>query len=243
MTVAIDAQIAEAGYAFVRAADVHAALAASGSLSDWPAFAESWNHLDVDTYLAEHARYRRRRFGVYRADAGGAIERQPHQPHYQHVDYNRLFGGVERWFSPIDSDVGGGPTMTTILRFCTRLFGSLAPSAASWRVEAHQFRIEARSDLAGEPTPEGVHHDGVDFVLVLLVDRVNIVSGTTTVYDGDARPLGSFTLTEPFDAALVDDRRVAHGVTPVSPLDPSRSGHRDVLVVTFLNAWRPTPTR
>jgi len=40
-------------------------------------------------------------------------------------------------------------------------------------------------------------------------------------------------LTNPFDAALVDDARVAHGVTPVSPLDPSRPGHRDVLVVTF----------
>jgi len=236
MTVTIDAQIADVGYAFVRAADVRAALAASGSLSDWPAFAESWNHLDVDTYLAERARYRRRRFAPYRADAGGAIERQPHQPHYQHVDYNRLFGGVERWFSPIDSNVGDGPVMTTILRFCTRLFGSLAPDVASWRVEVHQFRIEARSDLAGEPTPEGVHRDGVDFVLVLLVDRDNIVSGTTTVYDGEGRPLGSFTLTEPFDAALVDDRRVSHGVTPVSPLDPSRAGHRDVLVVTFRRA-------
>ena len=70
-------------------------------------------------------------------------------------------------------------------------------------------------------------------MLVLLVNRDNIVSGTTTVYDRDARPLGSFTLTEPFDAALVDDRRVAHGVTPVASLDPSRPGYRDVLVVTF----------
>ena len=233
MALAIDAQIADAGYAFVRAADVRAALAASGSLSDWPTFAESWNHLDVDTYLGERAPYRRRRFAVYRADATGAIERQPHQPHYQDVDYNRLFGGVERWFAPIDSSVGDGPAMRTILRFCARLFGSLAPGVASWRVETHQFRIEARSDLPGEPTPEGVHRDGVDFVLVLLVNRDNIVSGTTTVYDRDARPLGSFTLTEPFDAALVDDRRVAHGVTPVASLDPSRPGHRDVLVVTF----------
>ena len=241
MAVAIDAHIAEAGYAFVRAADMRAALAAE-SLADWPAFAESWNDLDVDTYLAERSRYRRRRFAVYRASSNGAIERQPHQPHYQHAEYNRLFGGVERWFSPIDATVGSGPTMTRIIGFCARLFGSLAP-APSWRVEVHQFRIEARSDLPGEPTPEGVHRDGVDFVLVLLVNRENIVSGTTTVYDADARPLGSFTLTEPLDAALVDDRRVAHGVTPVAPLDRSRPGHRDVLVVTFLNAWGPTPTR
>jgi len=70
-------------------------------------------------------------------------------------------------------------------------------------------------------------------VLVLLVSRENIVSGTTTVFALDGRPLGTFTLTEPFEAALVDDHRVAHGVTPVAPFDPSRPGHRDVLVVTF----------
>ena len=38
-------------------------------------------------------------------------------------------------------------------------------------------------------------------------------------HDNDARPdgapLGSFTLTDPFDAALVDDARVDHGVTAV----------------------------
>ena len=37
----------------------------------------------------------------------------------------------------------------------------------------------------------------------------------------------------PFDAALVDDARVAHGVTPVRAIDPGQPAHRDVLVVTF----------
>jgi hypothetical protein len=45
--------------------------------------------------------------------------------------------------------------------------------------------------------------------------------------------LGSFTLTAPLDAALVDDARVFHGVTAVEALDPALPAHRDVLVVTF----------
>jgi hypothetical protein len=49
----------------------------------------------------------------------------------------------------------------------------------------------------------------------------------------DRRELGSFTLIEPLDAALVDDARVFHGVTPVIALDPAQPAHRDVLVVTF----------
>jgi hypothetical protein len=223
--------LAESGYAFAHAPTMREDLERAGRLSDWPAFAESWNDLELDQYLAE--RCRRRRFAVYAIRAGGTIERLPHQPHYQHEDYNRLFGGVERWFAPIEPRIGESETMRTILRCCQQLFGALAPAVTAWHVEVHQFRIEARAEAPGKPTPEGVHRDGVDFVLVLLVNRDNIVSGTTTVYDLEGRALGSFTLTEPLDAALVDDARVAHGVTPVAPLDPARPGHRDVLVVTF----------
>jgi hypothetical protein len=78
-----------------------------------------------------------------------------------------------------------------------------------------------------------VHRDGVDYVLVLLIARHNVVSGTTTIHDADRRLLGEFTLTDPFDAALVHDARVYHGVTPVEPLDPAAAAYRDVLVVTF----------
>jgi hypothetical protein len=225
--------LADAGYAFVHAAAMRDALEADGSLPDWDDFAASWDRLELDQYLAERERCRRRRFAVYTAGADGRVERQPHQPHYQHQDYNRLFGGIERWFAPIEETIGESETMRTILRFCDSLFRSLAPDAGAWHVEVHQFRIEARAQAPGHPTPEGVHRDGVDFVLVLLVNRRNIVSGTTTVYDAAGTALGSFTLTEPLDAALVDDRRVAHGVTPVAPLEPSHPGHRDVMVVTF----------
>ena len=55
-------------------------------------------------------------------------------------------------------------------------------------------------------------------MLVLLIHRRNIVSGTTTIHAPDRRQLGNFTLTRPFDAALVDDARVYHGVTPLSRL-------------------------
>jgi hypothetical protein len=232
--------LADRGFLFVSAAEMSKALAASGSLSDWPTFADSWNDLELDRYLAEGGRCRKRRFAVYLVGGEGSVERQAHQPHFQHREYNALFGGIERWFAPIAADIGAGQTMGTVLRFCARTFGALAPSGARWHVEAHQFRIEARAEAPGEPTPEGVHRDGVDFVLVLLISRVNIVSGVTTVYDLGGSPLGTFTLTDPFDATLVDDRRVAHGVTPVAPLDPARPGSRDVLVVTFRRVAQQT---
>lgn len=38
---------------------------------------------------------------------------------------------------------------------------------------------------------------------------------------------------QPFDAAIVNDERVMHGVTPIVQLDETQAAYRDVLVVTF----------
>lgn len=224
------------GFAFVGAAPMRALLEPHGTLTDWPAFVASWGDLATDHYLADHRRYRRRRHAIFAITAGAEITRAAHQPHYQSRDYNRLYGGIDRWFEPIAPDIGTGASFRCVLHFCTLLFGALAPDVRAWRVEAHQFRIEARADELGQPTPEGVHRDGVDYVLVLLVARRNIASGTTTIHACDGNVLGNFTLTATFDAALVDDARVLHGVTPVEPLDPAQPAYRDVLVVTFKRA-------
>jgi hypothetical protein len=219
------------GYRFVRADDMRALLKQAGDLTDWPEFAASWNDLGPDTYMADGGRYRKRRHAVFAVTATG-ITRQPAQPHFQSRDYNTLNGGIERWFEPVTKRSGSGPSLLTVLVFCRTVFGMLTQSRV-WHVEVHQFRIEARRGEAGRPTPEGLHRDGVDYVLVLLVNRTNIVSGVTSVHNLAGTQLGEFTLTQPFDAALVDDTRVLHGVTPVEPLDPAAPGNRDVLVVTF----------
>jgi hypothetical protein len=225
------------GFAFVPAADMRALLEASRPLRDWDAFAASWDDLPWDEYLARYGRYRRRRHAVFYAARGGGIELAARrEPHYQSPDYNPLQGGIERWFEPIAPQVVSGSSMCAILQWCRGLFDALASDIVRWRIEAHQFRIEARAELPGQPTPEGMHRDGVDYVLVLLIARRNIASGTTTIRALDRHALGSFTLTEPFDAALVDDVRVFHGVTAVKPVDARQPAHRDVLVVTFKRA-------
>jgi hypothetical protein len=235
----LQASLTREGYVFVHADAMGVALEAFGPLDDWQAFAGSWNDLELDEHMADGGRYRRRRHAVFAAsEPGSAVTREPHQPHYQGLDYNPLNGGVARWFAPVSPAVGEGRSLQTILTFCHALFGRLAPATTRWKVEVHQFRIEARSDSEGRPTPEGMHRDGVDYVLVLLVNRRNIASGTTAILGADGRELGRFTLTQPLDAALVDDARVSHGVTAVQALDPSAPAYRDVLVVTFKSSQR-----
>lgn len=220
------------GFAFLTAEVMHQWLPVD-ELSDWPQFVASWGDLAADSYLAAQGRHRRRRHATFSAPANGEVRREPHQPHFQSLQYNTLQGDLQRWFEPILPSIGDGEALRHILDFCRDCFSALAPAVRQWHIEVHQFRIEARADEAGEPTPEGVHRDGVNYVLVLLIDRTNIESGTTTIHALDGELLGSFTLTRPLDAALVDDARVFHGVTAVTPTDPEQAAHRDVLVVTF----------
>lgn len=222
------------GFAFVRASAMRALLTEAG-LRDWDGFARSWDDLGLDTYMADGGRYRKRRhaaFAVSGSADGAEVARKPHQPHYQSRDYNALNGGIARWFAPVADEVADGPALPAVLRLCHRVFDALTPAPA-WHVEVHQFRIEARPGEEGRPTPEGMHQDGVDWVLVLLVRRENVAEGETSIHGPDRQRLASFTLAEPTDAAWVDDGRVFHGVTPVVPLDPGQPAYRDVLVVTF----------
>jgi hypothetical protein len=230
----IEQALATQGFAHVPAAEMRRLFEQAGLL-DWPSFADSWNDLGMDQYMADGGRYRRRRHAAFSVSGAGA-RRKAHQPHYQSRDYNALNGGLARWFEPVLESTAAHPALRAILRTGFLIFdGCTDPMTRpdSWHVELHQFRIAARAGEDGQPTPEGLHRDGVDWVMVLLVKRENVASGETSIHDMTKRKLGSFTLTTPMEAALVDDGRVYHGVTAIAPVDAGKPAFRDVLVVTF----------
>ncbi len=209
------------------------ALLGPAALADWAGFADSWNDLGLDGFMADGGRYRKRRFAAFAATPESVV-RKPHQPHYQSRDYNALNGGVQRWFEPVTDAIADHPVTRAVIARGLSIFHPITlQPPASWHVELHQFRIEARADEAGQPTPEGAHRDGVDWVIVMLVDRVNVLSGVTDIYAPGGKSLGSFTLTTAGDAVFLNDLRVLHGVTAIRPDDPAQAARRDVLVVTF----------
>ncbi len=198
----------------------------------WPSFAASWNELGPDRFMADGGRYRKRRHAVFSLSEG-TFTRAPHQPHYQSRDYNMLNGGVQRWFDPLTPETASNPAFTALLNLCRDIFLTGPDLTTDWHIEIHQFRIEPAPDETGQPTPEGMHRDGVDWVAVILIDRLNVGEGVTAICGPGRQPLGTFTLTDPLDTVFLDDHRVLHGVTPIHRLDPAKAGHRDVLVVTF----------
>ncbi|MBB4838553.1 hypothetical protein HNP52_001622 [Sphingomonas kyeonggiensis] len=229
-------QLADKGYVHVDAADFRA-MAHAADPAEFARFAASWDDLAQDEYMADGGRYRRRRYAAFTFQGARAV-RKPHQPHFQSIDYNPLNGDTQRWFAPATDALVELPITRNLFALCTPLFSALdGDPEQRWDGEFHQFRIEALGGEAGQPTPEGMHRDGVDWVLVMLVDRRNVEAGTTHIID-EAGRRDSFTLVTPGEAVLLDDRRIRHGVTAIHALDPALSACRDVLVVTWRRARR-----
>ncbi len=132
-------------------------------------------------------------------------------------------------------DVIDGPMLRRLLRGATLCFEGAGESAGAsrWHVELHQFRVETSAQELGRPTPEGMHRDGVDWVLVMLIDRLNAAEGVTEVEVAGQPGIDRFTLAAPGDAVLLDDHRVRHGVTPIRPIAQDMPAYRDVFVATW----------
>jgi hypothetical protein len=223
------AALRDTGFARVAAPALTALLGVERAGLD--ALRPSWGRLPADAHLRDGGRYRRRRHGSYVVDvARGCIERSERRAHWQPVDYNALHGGFERWFEPIEPDVETSAAWTAAIVGFGRLFARLRP-LARWYVEAHQFRIDTTGGI-GRPTPEGAHRDGVDFVVIMLVGRMNIRGGESRVFEADGPRGMRFTVTDAWSALLIDDARVIHETTPIQPAGAG-AGWRDTLVLTF----------
>jgi hypothetical protein len=225
------AAVASRGFVLIDGPVMGALIGAGTIEGDAPGFADSWNELPPDKHMADGGHYRRRRHAVYHAEAG-RVTRQADQPHYQSLAHNPLNGGVPRWFAPVRAAIGEGVLLRSAIRLLVSTADRVRGRSGRWRVEVHQFRIEADAAEAGLPTPEGMHRDGVDFVLVMLIGRRNAARGVSTIADAAGAPLVKVRLTEAFDTMILDDARVRHGVSPIEPLDPTRPAIRDALVVT-----------
>ena len=232
---ALGGALREHGHAVLGPSGLRTLLGADASGLD--ALRPSWNDLPPDGHLRDGGRYRRRRHACFVVE-GAAIEQVPHRAHWQPVEYNALHGGIERWFEPMLESVVAQPAWRALLRELGAQC-QLGSGVRPWYVEAHQFRIDT-TDGIGRPTPEGAHRDGVDFVAVLLIDRVGIKGGETRVFDATGPSGLRFTMTEPWTTLLLDDARVIHESTPIQPLE--EGGHRDTLVLTFRRGGFQGPT-
>jgi len=79
-----------------------------------------------------------------------------------------------------------------------------------------------------------MHRDGVDWVCVILIKRLNVSGGTTRVADMTGKEIQALLLANELDLVFLNDRCLAHAVAPIRRMDPRRPGFRDALVITLV---------
>jgi hypothetical protein len=205
----------------------------------WARFASHWEDLAPDSYAAELGTRLLRRYGHFAFRlSDGTARLMPHRAFVQPERSNPLYVGCNRHFEPLTESFVRDPLLHNLLELLGRMATAL-DDAAEWSAKVTPFRVVASADGSGEPTPEGLHRDGVTLVSALLVDRRNVIGGSSAVHDLGGQRLLTTTLSEPGSLLLNDDRRTLHGVSPIRPAIPDAPAQRDVLVITFAPSMPP----
>lgn len=191
---------------------------------------DSYDRCPVDEYMGNGTRFKR--FSQYRLHhdevEGWRFELLEHRDYTAFTKFNPVAGGIKRKYLPIEVD------FTPLIRVGMEVFG--LDESEDWQINVHQNRTRAEGDRVGPLTPEGVHHDGHEFVMIAVLRRNNVGGGKTRLWQpGADAPFWDGTL-EPGQAVLLDDRALQHDVTDVTSADGG-PGHRDIVIVAF-SRWK-----
>jgi hypothetical protein len=203
---------------------------------DVTTFANHWSNLTLDRHMGDGGTYRYRRYGEFEAQPGALRRQLPHGPYEQPKYINNLNGGVPRLFDPLEDSFVSHPLFNRLLDWLTRVYDQCEGAPQNWNIRLHPYRVVASSVEAGNPTPEGLHRDGVDYIVSMLVMRNNVVGGESTITDNQGQVLWQRTLQGPLDIMIGQDAQIMHAVSPVTPSERGVAAWRDVLVVAFTRA-------
>ncbi len=206
----------------------------------WEDLRAEYPHLPADEFLPGGARYRFRRYdSFYYLPGAGELRLLPHQDYFQSEDINAVTGGMVRRFAPLTDATVNNPFLHELIAFDFDQF-PLADEAMReqpWQVDVHQIFVKSEPGQQGQPTPEGVHRDGAEFVTVHLAALHNAAGGLVSVYDDDRQLLESFRLERILDSYLFHDAILWHGVTPIYSADGVNPAERGIL--TFDYHYKP----
>jgi argininosuccinate synthase len=204
---------------------------------NWKQFSLSWNDLDRDEYMADGGMYRYRRYSEFLINSQDlTIHNMPNVPYTQSKNINHLNGGIERYYSAISNQIKSNQAFENVLKYFTKKISRIEGKHKKYLIQIFQNRILTSTSGVGLPTPEGIHRDGVDYVLTLLINRVGIVGGVSSLYKAsDKSILTSIQLENPGDFIFADDNQLLHDVTPLHTNSESAEGYRDVLIAMFKN--------
>lgn len=220
------------GWGYAKGADMKASFGLDEQ--SWQGFAAFWQRLSLDGHMADGGTYRHRRYSAFELNyQRSSLLRMPHGPYEQASNINKLNGGIARHFPPLEEAMVSHPFFLDLLFSMARIFDCAAGGSGTWDVRLHPYRICSNELEQGKPTPEGLHRDGVDYIVMMLIGRSGVTGGVTRVTDALGNTLFETTLAEPLDIIVGDDHQIMHEVSPLHCAQAGVQGHRDALVIAF----------
>lgn len=192
---------------------------------------DSYDACPVDEYMGRGTRYKR--FSQYRISPPReghrwSFEVLPHRDYTAYKKFNPVGGGMRRTYEPIQADftslIGHGIEALDL------------DGSEDWQINVHQNRSRAERGRPAPLTPEGVHHDGHEFVMIAVLRKVNVAGAQTRLWKpGAGEPFWTGAL-EARQAVLLDDHAIAHDVTAVQSAN-GEPAYRDIFIVAF-SRWK-----
>jgi len=215
-------------------------------------FAQSCQDLPRDEQAGNHNRYRR--YGNFvLLPWSGTLEAVPPvwndrkkqlvSNYMQSPQLNPEYNGQLRFFAPLTDGQAKNGFLRHAIMTSFRSIEWQHPSQPV-SIGCHLIRLEATLELAGISSPDLVHRDGEPFTVAALIDRQGVIGGENLITVPevanrhpseikDEAIIERFTLDRPWDGWIVDDKRVAHYVSPVTVADGHQRGARTVVLIDF----------
>jgi hypothetical protein len=200
--------------------------------------------------------FRRSRNARFCFDTGtGRVYRTEAQPFVltSEEDFVRHDSGQIRHFAGIDARTQSNATFQALLLFQLLVTGEveithrpgLDYDSDKWICTAFHLRTVSTAELTGEPALEGVHSDGVDHTMTVLLGVRNMTddSAMTCIHDMQERNGTRWQDVDPelaiarwrhsdfLDTLLVADHERKHSVSAVERKNPAEPARRDMLIL------------
>lgn len=159
------------------------------------------------------------------------IKRTPARPLVQtgENDYRR----EARKFPEMSHEITSHREFQKLLGRIADVIESIHRHAENLVVTVHQMGVSARHGRFGSNAPEGIHKDGVDYIIsALVMERKAIRGGVSNIFDADKKTLLLNYTLQPGEGIFQSDTESPfwHDVTPIylDPNSPEEEGKRNI---------------
>jgi len=151
------------------------------------------------------------------------------------MDESLDFRLAKRTFDELSEDKVDGDLLKILDYLATNLREG-DPAIKALNVVVHHTQVVCYPGCNATNSPEGIHQDGMDYIVsALVVERSNIQGGTSIVYGNDRKTKIFEAELKAGQGILQPDRRseLWHAVTPISCRDDSCTGSRSTIGFDF----------